>query len=362
MRAKAPPMVQQVIFSIPDAEKRRLKVMFLAKHACADGAPDREDGNHAIYHHEVLTTLRAIGLDVTPANDFSALAEERGFDFVFTLLNRAGFPMSEMLGPLLARRIGLPYLGASPILRGLGDDKHLMKLAAASRGVPVAPWLIARRGGLAIPEPDFAYERLVVKPNASSASWGVSMPTQWDDAREDIARLHAEGHDVIVERHEGDYDVVVPVIGGDAPILLSTMRFEMPGEEGNFRSYAEKRGLEKAPKERLIPVDNPYLTARIRSHVRAMLPELWPFDYGRFEFRFTPATGETHFMEVNLSCNLWSKKTVSGAAQLAGLTHAQLIEHITAHSMDRQGVIRADRRVMDLAVRPGEVEGEALVA
>lgn len=268
--------------------------------------------------------------------------------------------MSEMLGPLLAQRIGLPALGASPILRGLSDDKHLMKTVAVARGVPVAPWLIARRGCLYIPYPDFAFERLVVKPNASSASWGVTMPTDWDQALRDIAKLHAEGHDVIVERYEGAYDVVVPVLGGDDPILLSTMRFEMPGDEGNFRSYEEKRGLSEGPKERLVAMRNPVMTRKIREFTRAMLPELWPFDYGRFEFRYTPTTGEVLFMEVNLSCNLWSKKTVSGAAQLAGLTHQQLLEHIAAYSMDRQGVIKAERTPFAPTVMPEEVGGETI--
>ncbi|HBM04219.1 MAG TPA: phosphoribosylglycinamide synthetase, partial [Erythrobacter sp.] len=217
------------LFRIPAADKERLRVLFLAKHAESGGSLHGEDGNHAVYHHEVLTTLRAIGLDVTPASDFTALFGPTDHDYLFTLLNRAGYPMSEMLGPLLAQRIGLPALGASPILRGLSDDKHLMKTVAVARGVPVAPWLIARRGCQWIPYPDFAFERLVVKPNASSASWGVSMPTDWETAKNDIAKLHAEGHDVIVERYEGAYDVVVPVLGGAEPILLSTMRFEMPG-------------------------------------------------------------------------------------------------------------------------------------
>ena len=176
----------------------------------------------------------------------------------------------------------------------------------------------------------------------------------------DIAKLHAEGHDVIVERYEGAYDVVVPVLGGDDPILLSTMRFEMPGDEGNFRSYEEKRGLSEGPKERLVAMRNPVMTRKIREFTRAMLPELWPFDYGRFEFRYTPTTGEVLFMEVNLSCNLWSKKTVSGAAQLAGLTHQQLLEHIAAYSMDRQGVIKAERTPFAPTVMPEEVGGETI--
>ena len=40
------------ILHIPDSDKVRLKVMFLAKHALAQGEPDPADGNHAIYHHE----------------------------------------------------------------------------------------------------------------------------------------------------------------------------------------------------------------------------------------------------------------------------------------------------------------------
>lgn len=353
-------MVAHTIFKIPEADKARLKVLFLAKHALAGGKNHHEDGNHAVYHHEVLQTLRNVGLNVSPDNDFTALFDHAGYDFAFSLLNRAGYPMSEMLGPLLAKRIGLPCLGASPILRGLGDDKHLMKTVAAARGVPVAPWIIARVGGMEPREPDFAYERLVVKPNASSASWGISMPSTWSQAREDIAKLHAEGQDVIVERYEGSYDVVVPVLGGDEPILLSTMRFEMPDDEGNFRSYEEKRGLGDEVKEKLVAMRKPAMTRKIREQVRAMLPELWPFDYGRFEFRYTPESGELVFMEVNLSCNLWSKKTVSGAARLAGLTHEELIEHITAVSMERQGVIKADRILRELQTGPDEIGGEMI--
>ncbi|MGB3710702.1 MAG: phosphoribosylglycinamide synthetase [Erythrobacter sp.] len=353
-------MAKHTIFSISDKDKQRLKVLFLAKHALSDGNADAADGNHAVYHHEILTLLREIGLDVTPAADFEALVRPDGHDFLFTLLNRAGYPMSEMLGPLMAKRIGLPFLGASPIIRGLADDKHLMKLAAQARGVPVAPWIVARIGGPQPRQPDFAFERLVVKPNASSASWGLTMPTTWDEAKQDIAKLHEQGHDVIVERYEGAYDVVVPVLGGDAPILLSTMRFEMPGEVGNFRSYEEKRGLTEAPKEKLVAMKRPVMSRKIREQVLAMLPELWPFDYGRFEFRYTPDTGEVLFMEVNLSCNLWSKKTVAGAAQLAGLSHARLVEHIAASSMDRQGVIDAVREPMELSLGTDDVGGETI--
>jgi D-alanine-D-alanine ligase len=327
------------ILKIPAADKARLKVMFLAKHALASGAPDPADGNHAVYHHEMRTTLEEIGLDVVPANSFDAIYEKPNVDYVVTLLNRAGFLNSEMMGPLLLTRHGLPYLGASPILRGLGDDKHLMKMAAAHRGVPVTPWSVVRRGGGEVTKPDFAWDRLVVKPNASSASWGVGIFDTWEPARAHAEKVLAEGHDVIIEPHFGTGDVVLPVIGADGVFYLPAMRFRMPDQDDNFRSYEEKRALIDAPKETLEPIDDSEVARRLVDLTARMIPELWPFDYGRFEFRYDRETGEIRFMEVNPSCNLWSKKTVSGAARLLGISHAELVETIIAHSMLRQGVI-----------------------
>ena len=331
---------------IPAADKARLNVLFLAKHALATGAPDPADGNHAVYHHEMRETLKEIGLNVSVANSFDAICSKPDVDYVVTLLNRGGFLNSEMLAPLMLTRHGIAFMGASPIIRGLGDDKHLMKLAAQHRGVPVTPWQIIRRGGeTSITEPDFAWEKLVVKPNASSASWGVGIYDNWAEARAHIDDVLGQGHDVIVEPHFGSGDVVVPVIGADRVGMLPAMRFVMPGQGDNFRSYEEKRALAAAPKEVLERIADERLASRLDEMTRRMLPELWPFDYGRFEFRHDEASGELRFMEVNLSCNLWSKKTVSGAAQLMGMTHAQLVETILAHSMLRQGVIAAVDKV-----------------
>jgi len=326
---------------IPPADKARLRVMFLAKHAKASGAPDSADGNHAIYHHEMRTTLEAIGLNVIAEDSFDAIYAKPDVDYVVTLLNRGGFVNSEMLGPLLLTRHGIPFMGASPIMRGLGDDKHLMKMAAAHRGVPVTPWTIHRQGQGAVREPDFAWQKLVVKPNASSASWGVGIFDDWAKARAHAENLLAEGHDAIIEAYAPQTDVVVPVASGaEGPWILPMMRFQVEGREDNFRTYEEKRSLGvDAAKEVLTRVDDPALEARLRTYVRAMHKEVWPFDYGRFEFRYDPQTGAVRFMEVNLSCNLWSKKTVSGAARQLGVEHAELVETILAHSMLRQGVI-----------------------
>jgi len=322
-------------------DRDRLRVLFLAKHAFGDGTPDRTDGDHAVYHHELGQNLRRIGLDLRVANSFLGLLEAAPVDFIFTLLNRAGFTNSEMLAPTIAAWRTTPCLGASPILRGLGDDKYLMKLCARARGVTTPPAEIHRRGGLPPRAPDFAWSRLVVKPNASSASWGIAICETWPEARAHVDWLHAEGHDALVEAHVEGIELAVPVIGGadGQPVLLPVMKYSPPAG-GAIRSYEEKRGLVAADEGLDCMAGHP-LARHVEAESRRLLADVWPFDYGRFEFKVDPATGQSQFLELNMSCNLWSRKSVSRAWQSLGFGHDALVETILCHSMLRQGVVDA---------------------
>lgn len=324
---------------IDPADKAGLNILFLAKHACAHGMPDPVDGNHAVYHHELRQTLENIGVNLLLADSYDALNDCGEPDFIFTLLNRGGFVNSEMLAPLMARRHNIPFLGASPIIRGISDDKHMTKLMARACGIPTMEWQIFRKG--ALPQPlRLRADRLVVKPNASSASWGVLITEDRKNIADHIAYLHAGSHDAIVEEWAPALDVAVPVVGGSGtgPWLLPALA-SMPTGRAGHRSYEEKRGLiAGAEDDELIPVADMDIAAELERQTQKLLPELWPFDYGRFEYRIDPANGAVRLMEVNLSCNLWSKKTISRSAALVGIDHATLVESILAHSLARQDV------------------------
>lgn len=333
---------------IPARLKATLRLMLLARHARAGGGSHAVDGNHAVYHHELRTTLEHIGLAVLPADDFEAVQRTPDADFVIPLLNRAGFEHSEMLAPLQLTRHRIPFLGASPMLRGLADDKHLFKLVARARGVPTPDWCVHRRGGACIGslpgDPPW-----IVKPNASSASWGVRVFEDERGLHAHVSDLWQEGHDVIVEQWVPSMDVAVPVIGAadGAPWLLPAMLY-LPEDGRQLRSYEEKRGLVPTGDDPLVRVEDRALATRLEELTRPLVAELWPFDYGRFEFRYDLASGALSFMEVNLSCNLWSKKTISRSAGTLGISHPQLVEAIVAHSLRRQGVIAGEQ---GLAVR-----------
>jgi len=326
--------------SIPEEAKRRLKILFIAKHAKWEGGLHPEDGNHALYHVETREILKELGLDLVLADRFEALFDKPEADFIFPLLNRGGFLNSEMLAPLLCTRAGIPFLGASPILRGLADDKHLAKLCADARGVPTAPWAVYRRG-VPIEEDRCPQDpRLVIKPNASSASWAVQDAADWATAKAAITDIQSQGHDAIVEPFLVGSDVEVPVITIDGePKVMPMMLFEQ-ADPTHLRTYREKRDLvDRAQKYRLVPFEDPDWVPVIADMARRLAEDYRPFDYGRFEFRIDLEKGEVRYLEVNLQANLWSRKVFGRSAVLAGLTQSQLIETILYESLRRQGLL-----------------------
>jgi D-alanine-D-alanine ligase len=326
--------------TIPASAKERLRIMFIAKHAKWAGGLHPEDGNHALYHVETREILRSLGLNLVLEDNYQALFEKPDVDFLFPLLNRGGFLNSEMMLPLLCTRHGLPYLGATPILRGLADDKHLAKLCAAARGIPTAPWTIYRRGAPVEQERCPAGERLVIKPDASSASWGVQDARDWAGVEAAVADIHAQGHDAIVEPFLNGSDVEVPVITIDGePVVMPMMLFEQ-ADPTHLRTYYEKRDLvERGHKYRLVAFDDAQWVPRIAEMTRNIAEEFRPFDYGRFEFRLDAETGRCDFLEVNLQANLWSEKVFGRSAARAGLSQAELIETILYEGLRRHGLL-----------------------
>ena len=322
---------------LPDRLRDTQRLLFVAKHAKWTGGLHPDDGNHALYHRETREILAALGMPLVIADNYGELFMPPDADFVFPLLNRGGFFNSEMLLPLLCNRLGLPYVGASPIVRGLSDDKHLTKLEAAARGVPTAPWTLFRRGApvdvLRCPPA----RRWVIKPNNSSASWGIRDAHDRVELAQAIAEIHALDHDALVEPFIEGSDVEVPVITiNGEPAMLPMMIFEQ-GDPRHLRTYQEKRDLvDRSAKYSLKLFDDIAMNDRLIAYTEKLAEIFRPFDYGRFEFRVDFATGEIRLLEINLNCNFWAEKVFGRAAVAAGFSQAELIETIVAESMTRQ--------------------------
>lgn len=325
------------------AEARdRVRMLFMAKHALWGGGMHPEDGNHAIYHVEVRKTLESLGLNLQFANKYDVLFNKPDVDFVFPLLNRGGFVNSEMLIPTLCNMHGLPYVGAMPFLRGLSDDKSVTKLVAKNAGVPTADWFCFRKGAPVLKDnlPKSEDGRWVIKPNASSASWGISDAHDWQGVVNAIADIHGQGHDAIVEPYLDGYDVQVAFITIDnKPVQLPMLWYERE-DTSKLWTYYEKRDLvENTEKAALKVFDHPDFAPKITELAAKVANEFVPFDYGRIEFRYDPKKGEVNFIEINLNCNLWSEKVIAKAAAQVGFSHADLLETIVGEAWRRNGLM-----------------------
>jgi len=325
--------------------KSRLRLLFLAKWAEGDGSPQGRDGTHAVYHAELRDVLKRLGFQVEASGRMERLFEPLDeIDFVVSFMNRFGFSGSEMLAPLLSVFHNKPYFGASPIIRGLGDDKHLMKLAVRGRGVATPDWMIVRRGTIEIPEPEFAWDRLIVKPNASSASWGIKVVNTWPEAKAHAEHLlsNDEPHDVIIEDFVSGFEIALPVVGSDGPWILPALHMD-PGNDTTVRTYEQKRHLTGGSDTvSLTVIDDKHLLQTLDTTAHHILPEIWPHDFGRMEFKYDPDTDTLNFIEINLSCNLWSKKASSVSAQSLGISHDAFVETLIVHSLRRQGLVRPE--------------------
>ena len=324
---------------MPGRLRDALRLLFIARHAEWRGGLHPDDGNHALYHSEMRVILEGLGLNLQVSAREDVLFGRPDVDFVFPLLNRAGYFNSEMLLPLLCNRLGIKYVGASPIVRGLSDDKHLTKLEAVHRGVPTVSWAIFRRGAPVDVARCPPAGRWVIKPNNSSASWGIRDASDTASLAQAIEEIHALDHDAIVEPFLTGSDIEVQVItNGGVPTLLPMMIFEQR-DPNHLRTYQEKRGLvDRSQKYHLSLFDDPRFTAPIAELTARMVEAFAPFDYGRFEFRIDQASGAIHLLEVNLNCNLWSEKVFGRAARAAGFSQSDLIETILTESMLRQSV------------------------
>ncbi|GMN01352.1 phosphoribosylglycinamide synthetase [Erythrobacter sp. MTPC3] len=330
---------------IPESAKERLNILFIAKNALWEGEIHPQDGNHAMYHREMREVLEGLGLRLTLSETHEILFDPpEGIDFVFPLLNRAGFFNSEMLPPLLCERAGIAYLGANPILRGLSDDKHLAKRSAADAGVPTAPWAVYRKGAPVRQDKCPKAARYVIKPNNSSASWGVEDAYDWEGVEKAVIRIHEDpsngGQDAIVEPFLEGSDVEVPVVTINGEPQILPMLIFRQSDPSHLRTYYEKRDLvDRSQKYSLDPFEKTEMVARIQELTRMVWEEYRPFDYGRFEFRVNEATGEITFLELNLNCNLWSQKVFGVAAKMAGWSQSDLIETLLAEGLRRHGLI-----------------------
>ncbi len=324
------------------------RVLFLARRvpeppdfACK---PFPGDGGYTAYYHRVWQVLTDLGYAVTATSQCRTLfgASSGNVDLVFSLYNRMPINNPEIFVASVCEFVGVACIGARPNIRALAEDKWMSKLIARAAGLPVADGAVYDRiEDLASP-PGFRGPYFV-KNRFGAASEGVSeesLQDDWDGASRVAARLMARGMAVLVEAYAPGFDITVPVLGAEQPMVLGIVRprSDRPG------------GIITEELKRNDPLGYEMYDAGsdLRAALTADIGALWavagPMDYFRLDFRFDPLTGRRLFLEFNICCHIGRSGAICQAAGQWGMSQADVIGHIVEYSLRRQQTGREARR------------------
>ena len=331
---------------LTEARRSALRVLYLAPHAPAPGAPPPpaihpDFGVQPAYHYEIWDLLRnGLGLDVESRSDLGALPqafEDR--NYVFTLYNIAPFRNSEVYVSSLASAAGIACLGSPPNIRALIEDKWLTKLTAQALGLPTPAGMVFRAGDpVRTPSFDGPY---IAKPRFGAASMGIddaSAHADFNVLAARVAALGASTDECLVEQCIGDFDVTVPIlIGDDGPEALPPARQGTDHPYGIFTHRHKRKLISGLVRE--FPPDAPWLTPIVEDALR-IAKAVQPYDYLRCDFRFG-AEGHA-LLECNNVCSIGSEMAFAQSAAKAGIALDALVEHILVTSLDRQWGAGAD--------------------
>jgi len=313
------------------------RILFLANYAPLPGE-STAPGHHAEYHRELFGLLCDLGYEVQPSqNALDILKAKDSTDYIFSLLNRVPYKGSEILPTALAEYVGIPYLGCSPHIRAVADDKYVAKLVAKSLGIPTAKALTySRDQTLAPPDFDGPY---FIKPRSGAASKLVnedSIQESVDGLFEKVTLLAEVAGDVLIEEYIDGTNVSVPIIGGLPPVILPPYQLTS-SKRGQVITERQKRRLEGGINRSL--VNDSEVIATTRKFSALLCSHLDPIDYLRVEFRVRP-DGKPVFTEFNVCAHIASSSGFAYSASKHGLSHKEMLIKILNTSFARQEVSR----------------------
>lgn len=135
---------------------------------------------------------------------------------------------------------GVDFVGAGVAASAIGMNKRLSKLLAARGGVPIVPYLTAKRydGDLAARVAHHLSYPLFVKPTSGGSSIGVSRVETEDALAAAVSLALSEDEEALIEEAVEGTEIEVGVLERDGALLISP-----PGElcaAGAFYDYNAK--------------------------------------------------------------------------------------------------------------------------
>ncbi|OEF96842.1 hypothetical protein [Desulfuribacillus alkaliarsenatis] len=323
---------------------KNIKMLYLAHYAPSytnEPIPsDIEDRIYAEYHHRVYQILLSnFPLLVSYNNPSIMLQSELDADYIFSLYNRMPFRNSEVFVSSVAEYHNIPYLGATPNIRAIAEDKQLAKMLAKHAGVPTPKWKTYNIEAK-MQQPDFKGPYFV-KPRFGASSKFIdenSICYSWDDAQSRIRFLHNKSLDAILEQYITGVYYTSPVLNNfQSPFFLPSIR-EYSVRKGNVVTYKQKRKIDTGL-YRTINEDST-LEKQLNHFSKKLYELIQPLDYTRFDFIVDNNSGIPYFIEFNVCCNLGEQSSIKQSATHIGIDYEDLLLNIVYSSLYRNNLIQ----------------------
>ena len=323
-------------------KNKDIKLLFLAKYAPESINSPIPSGIHdtvyAQYHHDIYKILYEEFETIVSMSDINEYVNNRpSVDFVFSLYNRMPFRNSEIFVSSLSEYYKIPYLGATPNVRAIAEDKHFAKLTALYAGIPTAKWSVCNVGdNFPVVSFDGPY---FVKPRFGATSIGInnmSFCLDIDSMLERIKYFHSQNLDVIIEQYIEGTSVTVPILNNFNNTLVLPYVIEQSTLEHNIITYEQKRKI-KTGLSRVVNTDS-NMQHIINKYSIKFWEYIQPLDYTRIDF-IIDKNNIPHFIEFNICCNLGKHAAINLAANAKNISYEALINNITYSSLYRQNLI-----------------------
>lgn len=283
------------------------KILYIAKYADINKQTiDKKtikDITYAQYHKDFYDVLKNNFENVITATTPEILLKNHiNYDYVASLLNRMPFNNSEIFISSLLEYYSKPYLGASPNIRAVAEDKQLAKLVAYYAGVKTADWL-TYHVSLPIQKPLFK-PPYFVKPRFGASSLGIdetSICFSWDNAKVKIKELFKYTNQVILEQYIQGQFYTCPILANfDNTLYLPPIR-EHSSLKGNVITYEQKRKIVSGLMREIITDEK--IIEKLKESCSSIFKLIQPIDYTRMDF-IIDRSGVPYFIEFNVCCNL----------------------------------------------------------
>lgn len=288
------------------------RILFLAQFAPTEGVfletpKSPEEKFYAeTYHWKIIESLKKLNYDFDTASDIEYLINNYDkYQLVWSVYNRLGFRNSEIFVQSLCEYLGIKYIGATPNIRALVEDKSMSKQLAEHLGIKTANWVVASKQYPLCQIPPFP-GKYFVKPRFGSASIGIdeeSLCETWDEVIKKSELYFARNIDIIVEQYISGICYGVSLLNTpERKPLVAVPHYTISDKIGNIMTYSQKRFVQKGMNRNIS--DNESINKQLEYLALKYFESMQPCDYARIDFILEEHSLTPYFLEVNVLMNL----------------------------------------------------------